>query len=49
MTVQQLAELLQKGKDAAQFIDVREEGEFSIAKLPHFDLLPLSRCLPTVS
>jgi rhodanese-related sulfurtransferase len=43
MTVHELADLIQKGKDAAQFIDVREEREFEIAKLPHFDLLPLSR------
>ncbi len=46
MTVQQLAELMQRGKDAAQYIDVREEGEFNIAKLPHFELLPLSRSVP---
>jgi len=44
MTVKELAGLMQKGKDAAQYIDVREEGEYAIAKLPHFDLLPLSRC-----
>lgn len=43
MTVKELAGLMQKGKDAAQYIDVREEGEYAIAKLPHFDLLPLSR------
>jgi len=45
ISVHELAELIQKGKDAAQYIDVREAGEFEIARLPHFDLLPLSRYL----
>ena len=43
MDVAELASILEKGPEAAQFIDVREPGEHSIAHLPHFELLPLSR------
>ena len=43
LTVDRLADMLQQGEAAAQFIDVREQGEYDIASLPHFKLLPLSR------
>lgn len=43
ISVHELEDMLKRGADAAQFIDVREEGEHSIAHLPHFKLLPLSK------
>jgi len=50
LLVTELAELLSahsSGGDAAadaiQFVDVREESEREIAKLPHFELYPLSK------
>lgn len=45
MDVTELASILEKGPEAAQFIDVREPGEHAIAQLPHFQLLPLSRSI----
>ena len=42
MSPQQLKVLLDQDEDM-QLIDVREEYEHEIAKLPDFELLPLSR------
>ena len=48
MSVQELGELLAVrgagGGEDVQFVDVREEREAQLAALPHFQLLPLSRC-----
>lgn len=33
------------GNDDVQYVDVREEGEARLASLPHFQLLPLSKCV----
>uniref|UniRef100_A0A383V6H5 Peptidyl-prolyl cis-trans isomerase n=2 Tax=Tetradesmus obliquus TaxID=3088 RepID=A0A383V6H5_TETOB len=44
MSVNELQELLANPLlcEEVQFVDVREQHEFSIARLPHFKLLPLS-------
>jgi hypothetical protein len=46
MSVQQLKAMLDdaEARQAVQLIDVREESEARLASLPHFQLLPLSRC-----
>lgn len=45
MTVQKLQKLLEDGDSPLemQFVDVREEGEAHVARLPHFQLYPMSR------
>ena len=40
--VQQLAVKMAEGTESLQLIDVREKSEFAIAKVPGFDLYPLS-------
>jgi rhodanese-related sulfurtransferase len=48
MPVQELQESLAARSAGAnedvQYVDVREEREEELARLPHFQLLPLSRC-----
>ena len=43
MDVHELSTLLREGPEAAQYIDVREPGEYAMASLPYFELLPMSR------
>eukprot|EP00878_Enallax_costatus_P007940 GHUV01008306.1.p1 GENE.GHUV01008306.1~~GHUV01008306.1.p1 ORF type:complete len:155 (+),score=46.89 GHUV01008306.1:216-680(+) len=54
MSVQDLQELLQNPVlcEEVQFVDVREPGEYQVARLPHFKLMPLSQAsswAPTVA